>query len=500
MTRYRHDPVGYAREVLHIQWWARQVEIAEALLRPPHRVLVKAGHAVGKTHVAAGLVNWWYDANEDGVVLTTAPTCRHVRDVLWKESRRQRGRRGGFTGPKVPRLQDQPDHFALGFTATSAAAFQGLHERAVFIVLDEAVAIDADIWQAVDSMAMGDRFGILALCNPTDTASEFYRREQQGGWHVIHVSALDHPNIERERRGLAPHFPAAARLAWLEQRLEEWCTPVAGAPQAGDIEWPPRSGRYLHPGPLAEARLLGRWPSASAGVWPEALWLAAEALMLDPSPEEAPEIGCDVARFGDDSTAFHVRRGAVSLYHESVNGWSTTQTAGRLKELAREYAAAVNRQRPRGTAALVPQQIAIKIDDAGVGGGVVDQSEGYRFIAVNSSARARRDEDYPNRRSELWFDVAERARQGQLSLARLPAEIRLRLKTQALAPTWKLDALGRRTVEAKERTKSRLGRSPDDMDALNLAFAVTPGGDGAYWADPPADGRTMGARIGLWGR
>ena len=103
---------------------------------------------------------------------------------------------------------------------------------------------------------------------------------------------------------------------------------------------------------------------------------------------------------------------------------------------------------------------------------MVDLADGYCFIGVSAASKAKRDEDYPNRHSELWFDVAERARSGLLCLKRLPSEVRLRLKTQALAPTWRLDSMGRRVVEAKERTKSRLGRSPDDMDALNLAYAL----------------------------
>lgn len=45
-----------------------------------------------------------------------------------------------------------------------------------------------------------------------------------------------------------------------------------------------------------------------------------------------------------------------------------------------------------------------------------------------------------------------------------------RLKSQALAPKWKIDSAGRRVVEQKADTKKRLGRSPDDMDAFNLAY------------------------------
>jgi hypothetical protein len=44
------------------------------------------------------------------------------------------------------------------------------------------------------------------------------------------------------------------------------------------------------------------------------------------------------------------------------------------------------------------------------------------------------------------------------------------MEAQALTPTWKLDAAGRRKVEDKAETKAKLRRSPDDLDSLNLAF------------------------------
>lgn len=507
-AKYRLDPVGYARDVLRVTWWAKQAQIAELILKPPHRVLVKACHSVGKSHVAAGLVNWWYDTRNPGVAMTTAPTARQVRDVLWKEIRKQRRERGGFPGPKMPRLESAPDHFAHGFTAGDAEAFQGQHEAAVLIVLDEAVGIDPPIWEAADSMVQGVEYGIVAFCNPTDASSELYRREQMGGWHIVHIEALEHPNIAAELAGQPPLYPSAVRLAWLEERLREWASPVNGEPQAGDIEFRPGSGTWLRPGPLAQARLLGRWPAAATGVWSDVLWSSIEKVERNIPLDRPPEIGCDVARFGDDDTAIHVRWGPVSLHHEWANGWSTTQTAGRLKQLAAEWASFANACRDSSSAPFKPEDIPIKVDDDGVGGGVVDQAGDFRFVPVNAGSEAYRDEDYPNRRSELWFDVAEgRAKPGQLSLLLLTpggrAEVErglrekgvalplspmlpdtlLKLKVQAMAPTYRLDAAGRRVVEPKDKTKDRLGRSPDDMDALNLAYCETAGVGGWEWVD-----------------
>jgi hypothetical protein len=47
---------------------------------------------------------------------------------------------------------------------------------------------------------------------------------------------------------------------------------------------------------------------------------------------------------------------------------------------------------------------------------------------------------------------------------------RARLRQQFLAPAWDLAHAGRCRVEPKEVTKEKIGRSPDDADALLLAY------------------------------
>ena len=459
---YRDDPVGYARDVLGVEWWDKQREIAEALLRPPHRVLVKACHKVGKTHLAGGLVNWWYDCYDPGLVLTTAPTARQVKDLLWKEVRVQRRGRPGLH-PRAPRMESSPSHFAHGFTARDGESFQGHHSPHTLFVFDEAVGVDPIFWEATESM-FNDGCAWLAIFNPTTTSSQAYIEEQSVNWHVITISVLDHVNVHAELQGFPPPYPSAIRLGRLETLLQRWCRPVDGAPRITDIEWPPGSGQWLRPGPIAESRLLGRWPSmASNTVWSDAAFTYVSTHDL-PEGDDPITIGCDVARFGDDFTAIHVRRGNVSLHHERANGWRTSEVAGRLKQLCQQWGRHAGQE---------PERVTVYVDDDGVGGGVIDQAGGYTFQGISGARRAIDRTGYPNRRSELWFTTAERANEGNLSLARLDSETLTELRRQALAPTWSLDSQGRRVVEPKDVTRRRLNRSPDDMDAVNLAYTVS---------------------------
>ncbi len=357
-------------------------------------------------------------------------------------------------------METDPEHFAIGYTARDDSGFQGCHAEHVLIVFDEATGVDSAFWDAAEGMMTSSSSYWLVILNPTDPASRAYEECQNTQkWHVMEISALEHPNIAADLAGRPAPFPRAVRLEWVQGRLAEWCTAMPSEDcTAQDFEFPTGSGKWYRPGPLFESRVLGLWPTGgSASVWTEALWLACLEWqgVVD---SERLQIGCDKARFGDDFTSMVVRRGNCALWHETHNGWDNRQIAGRLKQLCREYANAGEN----------PQEVTCRIDD--VQGAVVDLAEGFTFTSVNSSSRALEEERFPNTRSELWFATSGRASEGRIDLSRLNETSRNLLRAQAMAPTWRVDAQGRRVVEAKADTKKRLGRSPDDMDALNLAF------------------------------
>jgi len=455
-SQYPNNPVGFAHNVLGIRWWYKQKEIANALIKHK-RVFVKASHGVGKTHVMAGLVLWFYHSFRPCVILTTAPTAAQVEEVLWKEIRVQ-AKAANLTGglyPSAPKMKDADDHFAVGYTARDAESFQGRHSCHVFIAFDECVGIAPEFWQAAYGMALNENCYWLSICNPTDPSSFIYKEELQGKFHTITVSALDHPNITQAKKGKEAPFPGAVTLNWVEECIERWCDPVPVEDRLlGDFEW---NGLIYRPGPLFESRVLGRWPTLGTDtVWTEDAWKKANE--PQPIPEDGViEIGCDVARYGDDYTTIIARQGSCAIHYETHNGWSTSLVANRLKEIARMVSS-------------TPEKVEVKIDDDGVGGGVIDQKGDYKFLGVSAGSRAINPSGYPNKRSEAWFYVAEKAMHGAVDLSRLPAEAKEAIRQQIMAPKYTVDSQGRRVVEPKDRTKSRLGRSPDDVDALNLCY------------------------------
>lgn len=498
---FRDDPGGFAREVLGVGYlWDRQAEAVRQLLEPPYRVMCPAANEVGKTWVAAVAVLWWFCTRTPALVITTAPRKDQVRDLLWKEVRRlARTSRIPLDLPFQPkdcRIERAPDDFAVGTTARDGTNFQGHHGPNILFVIDEATGVGAEFFEAIETMFSPPGHAVLAIYNPTDITSQISREYKQAtgprgtkAWHVVRMPATDHPNLAAELRDEPPPVPHAVRLASFERRLLAWSQLVSGEPKATDVQWPPpwatdyarhtgQQPRWYRPGPVAEARLLGRFPSHSVySVWSDADWQAARREGLKPLPvplNTLPEIGVDVARFGDDDTAIHVRCGPCSLHHEQFNGQDTNATVGRVKQLCREYAKWSNDRRPDR---ITERDIPVKVDDSGVGGGVVDRlrEDGYAVCGIDAGTGAIASDDYPRRRDELWFTVAEMARKGELDLSRLHPETLDALATEALAPKYKLDSKGRRVVEPKDETKKELGRSPDGMDAVGLAYAHAEG-------------------------
>lgn len=513
---YRDDPVGFARDVLKVELVPKQREALECLLEPPFVVLCPSGNEQGKSLASAVAILWWHLTRVPSIVITTAPKYDQVKDILWKEVRRL-ARRAGLPVaflPKTCRIERAPDDFAVGTTARDATSFQGHHGPSMLFVIDEATAVAAEMFEAIESMFSPPGHAMLCLYNPTDAGSRIYQEQTRaehprGGKpaHIVRMSALEHPNIEAGLKGLPPEVPHAMRIEKFDRLFRKWsqlvgCA-VGGTLQlATDVVWPPtwateyceRTGqvpRVWRPGPIAEARLLGRFPrQGSNSVWSEGDWIAATREGLEPLPLKlvVPQIGCDVAAGGADYTAIHVRSGCCSLHHEEGNGWGGPEVMARLKELAQHYAHWYNAMlgelppsQRAGRRPISAREIPIAIDCDGIGTRDVEflEAEGYRAVRVGAGTKALGESEYPNRRSELWFTVAEMARADELDLSRLPEEVLEECRRQCLSVTWGLDGRGRRVVMPKDEMRRAMGRSPDTADALNLAYT----GVGEYLSD-----------------
>lgn len=516
-TKYQYRPVAYFYEVLQVKkLWSRIEEFLESIHHPPHKFLLKSGHKLGKSHALSGLINYWFDCFDPGIVITVGASAEAMEDTVWSEVRMQRRAAGlpdCFVGPTKPELWTSPHHWAKLYSVRKSEALHGKHRSKTLILFDETTAIEKSSFTVMNGIFKPEPGNAWICCyNPTDPSTPVYAEEQKdNAWRTFSFSSLDHPNIQTQLKSRREDhkelysddlpMPNAVSLTQIDGWVEEWTQEIDLHTEhvATDFQWLWKDGSTSWHRPQLdwEARCLGQWPShESSSIWSDHLFTVVCNSVAAVPIEDLPQIGCDVAGRGEsgDFTTVHSRWGCLSLAHIERRGIRATEIAGLLIETAKGLAEMVNMMRTQENAKrpiATAQEIKIVVDDDNLGGAVVDIlfEQGYNVIPVRAGTQALDPTRYPNKRSELWFVTANRALKGGVAFSTLSSEIgkdgksksysRLdreslkRLRLQALAPRWQLDSVGRRVVEPKEKTKERLGRSPDDMDAMNLAYYET---------------------------
>ena len=233
---FRRSPIGFAHVILGVDLWAKQEEVLNAL-RDHRRVAVKAGNGVGKGFTAAVAVLWFLCSHQPATVLTTAPTARQVRHILWQEIRRLYRASAYPLGGKllVTRLELPHDRFALGLSSDEVDQFQGFHSPNMLIVVDEAEGVIEPIYEAIDAVMTAGNSKLLLIGNPTSITGTFRRafHEERHLYHNITISALDSPNVKQQRVVL----PGLTTHEWVAERAALWgeASPMYHARVLGDF-------------------------------------------------------------------------------------------------------------------------------------------------------------------------------------------------------------------------------------------------------------------------
>jgi hypothetical protein len=92
-------------------------------------------------------------------------------------------------------------------------------------------------------------------------------------------------------------------------------------------------------------------------------------------------------------------------------------------------------------------------------------------IGVNVGEAATEPEKYGKLRSQVWWEVGrENSRLGTWDLTAVPDNV----LSQLISPKYHRDTSNKIIVEPKANTRKDIGRSPDDADALLLAYFTPP--------------------------
>ena len=463
------EPVRFAEEALGVKLWSKQEEALRAVMEE-RRVAVKSGNGLGKDFTAAVALLWYLHSHDPGIVLSTAPTFRQVRHVLWRQIRALHRRAAQALGGRMldTRWELADDRYALGLSADEAERFQGFHSENMLVVVDEAEGIEDEIYEAIDSVMTSENVKLLLIGNPTRPSGPFFRafHDEKRIYKPITISAWESPNVLKREVEIA----GLTTAEWVEERRAIWGE-ASDAYRSRVLGEFPRLGEdaLIAKEDIDEAVYEG-WEDGR----PDAGRLDSDESRNDRGGRDwsgmflagverwaagPVVIGMDVARYGRNQTALVVRRGDVVEAVRAFNGIDTMASVGQVIEALREYG---------------PAQV--NVDEVGVGGGVVDRlrEQGYMVRGMVGSGKPERDLTCANRRAEGYRMLERRFSERRI---RIPRDAELIKELTGLR--YKYNSQGRMLMDSKRQMRSRGLASPDKADALMLAFLDERPGD--FW-------------------
>jgi len=440
---------------------------AEALRRmaKPGYYAFQWANGTAKTTTAALFVLWFLDTHVGGKIVTTAGTWSQLTQQLWKEiahwNDRSRGTVVNSAGVNATSINIAPDWFAFGRAAKEEGTFEGVHGKYVAVIMDEAKAIKPEIFSGVRRILRGNQgghFWWICMSSPGSPTGPFFDITNGSQAHRWHVSKLSAYQSER------------VALSQIDQDSQD----------LGESS------------PLFVAMDLGEFPDETEDTVIPISWVQS-AVGNSPIASIGSAMGVDVARFGDDETVFMRVDGRKVSMQDSYSGKQLMATTGRIMQ----YAPTVNK---------------LVLDDAGLGGGVLDrirELEGQQvprrasnITGINGGTRAAHPDKFFNLNAEMMWELRKifeaNYRSEEMNLISIPADPKL--IHQLSARKYEVLSDGRIKIEGKSEMRRRGEKSPDRADALMYAWWVTLRGGGSN-SDimkalvDAADPDSVGARV-----
>ena len=467
----RERPVHFAANVLGVTPWGKQKQILNAIANKRF-VAVRSCNGAGKTFTAAVVILWWLMSYDNAIVITTAPSERQVREILWRELRNLYIPVRDIIGGKLTRtrLEFSPKRYAYGFSTNTEDRFQGFHSDNILVIVDEASGVDEFIYNAISGVTTSRNSKLLLIGNPHGYAGTFYDafHKDRKQFETIHISAFD--------------LPAFKDQGITEENIKDVeypdpITDVTDVIPADNTVFPAEAGTqgninyadsliglsspqwaldlFNRQGPQSsvyQTRVLGQFPEEADDTLIPLRDVEAAVKRNSPIPPDTkPVMGVDVARFGNDKTVIIIRHGPKVIYIDELRKSDIVNTTGAVV-----------------TAALKYKVKNVIVDEIGVGAGVLDNLKAdKRFDAVglNGSNSPNNTELYLNKRVEVFDGLRQRFADGDISIPNDPELI-----SQLASLTYKYNARGQLQLESKDQIRSVGRQSPDKADAIALAF------------------------------
>ena len=451
---YADHPIEFVKDIIGASPDRGQKKILDSLAKE-QMTSVRSGHGVGKSAVEAWAILWFLRTRAFPKVPCTAPTQHQLYDILWAEvskwmrymDRLQPGAADGlvWTKERVYSQKYPEEWFAVARTASSPDALQGFHADDVLYIIDEASGVSDEIFESILGALSGDGAKLLMCGNPTQLSGFFYEshNKNRASYNALHIDGRESGRVSKEY--------VRRIINMYGEDSDVFRVRVAGEfPLAGD--------NIFIPMPLLEKSI------------------QTEYRELD-TPAQI-HIGCDVARFGSDKTVITYRTDEKCVIQKKINGQDTMKTVDNIVELGLWL---INRYRlTRESSFMIP----VKVDDSGVGGGVVDRLKQLKekdpeafwwldLVPVHFGVRIKHHNYYDSTTymmgvlKNLLMAVDEDGHPKAVE-AVLPDDDDL--IGQISSRRYTMTDNGRIKVESKKEMKARGLPSPDEADAVLLAY------------------------------
>jgi phage terminase large subunit len=425
------DPLKFVTNVLGATPEPWQAEALGHLGNGSKRLAIRSGHGIGKTTFESWAILWWLFTRTPSGILVTANSQDQLRDTVMRTIgqwvRAMPDTMSNLVEITAQRMWLKPLPESNWLTARTASrenpeALQGLHEKNMLVVLEEASAIPEEVIELGQGILSTEGSVVVMVGNPTRTSGYFYDafHSQRDRWTTMHVSSEDVPRARGHIDDIVSRYGRDSNAFRVR---------VSG-------EFPVSDDDVVIPLHLMEAAI--DRPVVSLEGY-KVTW------------------GVDPARFGSDASCLCKRRGNQIL--EPVKRWRNRDVMQLAGVLQSEYEDTPEDLRPH----------VICIDSIGLGAGVYDAARhlGLPVRAVNVSERPANRRQYQLLRDELYFRMREWF-EGQACVMPDDADLISELSDvkYAILPT------GKTKVESKADIKKRIGRSPDKADALMMTFGA----------------------------
>lgn len=490
MRSWLGDWNKFAYEALDARLDREQRKIVDSVQHNP-RTSVASGTARGKDFVTAvSAVCFMYmtpkfkgkELIENTKVALTAPTDRQVKNIMIPEIKRlwNRAIRKGIDLPGTTTAYDIrtdfDEWFLTGFKADehNHEAWSGFHAVNTMFAITEASGISDDTFEAIEGNLQGNS-RILLVFNPNTPVGYAAKSQKGNRFTKFRLNSMDAPNVVAKKIII----PGQVDYDWITDKIQNWCTQIAPDEfdeVQNDFVF---EGITYRPTDLFRKKVLGCFPKVSEDVLIPEIWIEraeerwkeyVKVNGVTPPSGIPPRFGVDVAGMGRDNTVY------VPRYNNFVPHIKKYNSGGKADHMS--IAGEVSnfiKQNKKGMAF---------IDTIGEGAGVwsrlieLKHSE-HVAVSVKYSEGAKDKKDnyltdytgaynFANMRAYCFWAVRDWLDPKNETGAMLPPSETF--KEEASEILWRFRSDGKVIIEEKEDIKKRIGRSPDEFDALANTF------------------------------